>query len=140
MNITTTTTQIEPAPETAESVIERFCLYEFFRAPGLCYHPGEDPKTGIEQQQQMTTLASVDEVENEQNQEELNSHNDNDKDQARSNQHLTSNAPKTATQNEHPKNGDKWAEFPFMNKDIYGYRLCSSMELRSFKVEWENMK
>jgi len=118
-------------------VIERFLLYEFFRAPGLCYDPKEDPKVDIEQQDQKVPLASVDE-ENQQNQE--GSINHKHKDQVGAVQQLVENIAPDITQNQDPQDGDQWAEFPYMNPNHYGYRLCSAIELKSMKEEWQNMQ
>jgi hypothetical protein len=120
------------------AVAEHFLLYDFFRAPGLRYDREEDPKANTEHQQQLTSLASIHVVENERNPEEPI--NQIDRDQVSSIQCLVINVNQNLTENQDPTNGEQWAGFPYMNTEHYGYRLCSSLELKVLKEEFEKSK
>lgn len=138
MNNTTTILQNQSTPETSQSEIERFCLEDFFRAPGLHCAPEEDRKSEIkDQKQQTSSYEPINQQENKENEEELI--NQNDENQVQTNKCLTSNDDEIKIEDKNKGYGEKWSDLPYMNPKDYGYRLCNSIELKLFKQDKQDL-
>jgi hypothetical protein len=138
MNVITTIAHTDSIPEAILSIAAYYTLSEFFRAPGLRYDHNEDLSYGFGTKQHQKSVESADKEEKNGNQKKLLSHDE--EDNCDVSKPLITNTTNASKSNEDPINGEEWAQFPYMNAEHYGHRLCSSIELKLFKYEFKNTK
>jgi len=138
MNVITTIPHTDSISAATVPIDEYFTLSEFFRAPGLRYDHNEDLSYGFGPKQNQKSVESADEEEKNGNQKKLSSHDDEDNGDVI--EPLIKNTTDASKSNEDRKDGEQWAQFPYMNAEHYGHRLCSSIELKLFEKELKDPK